>query len=81
VNSIEKTKFYVSYSQQNLRFNNSKLFLHHKQYSTIMPVNFYLTKRFFSAWHHPDSFSRGGECSKPWLWRDPYPAIMARLHA
>ena len=20
-------------------------------------------------------------CSKPWLWRDPYPAIMARLHA
>ncbi len=47
VNSIEKTKFYVSYSQQNLRFHNSKLFLHHKQYFTIMPVNFYLTKRFF----------------------------------
>ncbi len=47
MNSIEKSKFYVSYSQQNLRFNNSKLFLHHKQYFTIMPVNFYLTKSFF----------------------------------
>ena len=31
----------------NLCFNNSKLFLHHKWYLTIMPVNFYLNKRFF----------------------------------
>jgi hypothetical protein len=40
-------------------------FLRLKWYLTIMPVIFYLNKRFFSAWHHPDSFSRGGECSKP----------------
>ncbi len=32
---------------KNLRFNNSKLFLHLKWYLTIMAVNFYLNKRFF----------------------------------
>ncbi len=46
VNSIIKTKN-ISYSQQNLGFNNSKLFLHLKWYLTIMPVNSYPNKRFF----------------------------------
>ncbi len=32
---------------KNLRFNNSKLFLHLKLHLTIMLVNFYLNKSFF----------------------------------
>ncbi len=42
-----KNKMFISYSQQNLRVNNSKLFLHLKWYFAIMPVNFYLNKGFF----------------------------------
>jgi hypothetical protein len=47
VNSIRKTNFLSPTLNKNLRFNNSKLFLHLKWYLTIMPVNFYLNKRFF----------------------------------
>ncbi len=47
MNSIEKKNFYGLLLSTNLRFNNSKLFLHLKWYLTIMPVIFYLTKRFF----------------------------------
>ena len=43
----KKNEIFISYSQQNLRFHNSKLFLHPKWYLTIMPVNFYLNKGFF----------------------------------
>jgi hypothetical protein len=32
---------------KNLRFNNSKRFLHLKWYLIIMPVNFYINKMFF----------------------------------
>ncbi len=37
----KKNKIFISYSQQNLHFHNSKLFLHPKWYLTIMLVNFY----------------------------------------
>ncbi len=65
MNSIRNTIFLSPTLNKNLRLNNSKLFLHLKWYLTIMLINFYLNKRFFSAWHHPDSFSRGGECHRP----------------
>jgi hypothetical protein len=47
MNSIRKTIFLSPTLNKNLRFNNSKLFLHLKLYLTIMPANFYLNKRFF----------------------------------
>ncbi len=47
MNSIRKTKFLSSTLNKNLRFKNSKLFLHLKWYLTIMLVNFYLNKRIF----------------------------------
>jgi hypothetical protein len=47
VNSSRKTIFLSPTLNKNLRFNNSKLFLHLKWYLTIMLVNFYLNKRFF----------------------------------
>ncbi len=47
MNSINKTKFYASYSQQTYVLIIVKLFLHHKWHLTIMPFNFYLIKRFF----------------------------------
>ncbi len=47
MNSIRKTKNLFPTLNKNLCFNNSKLFLQLKWYLTIMPVNFYLTKRFF----------------------------------
>jgi hypothetical protein len=43
----QEKRIFISYSQQNLRFHNSKLFLHPEWYLTIMPVNFYLNKSFF----------------------------------
>ena len=46
-NSITKTKTIYLPLSTNLRFSNSKLFLHLKWYVTIMPVNFYLNKSFF----------------------------------
>jgi hypothetical protein len=46
MNFIRKTNFLSSTLNKNLRFNNSKIFLHLKWYLTIMLVNFYL-KRFF----------------------------------
>jgi len=73
VNSIKNAKL-ISYSQQTYASIIVNLFLHLKWYYPIMPVNFYLElKRFFSAWLHPDSFSRGGECHRPWYWRETYP--------
>jgi hypothetical protein len=42
-----KTNFLSPTLNKNLRFNNSKLFLHLKWYLTIMLINFYLNKRFF----------------------------------
>ncbi len=42
-----KNDFFSPTLNKNLRFNNSKLFLHLKWYLTIMLVNFNLNKRFF----------------------------------
>ncbi len=43
----KKNKILGLLRSTNLCFNNSKLFLHHKWYLTIMPVNFYLHTDFF----------------------------------
>ncbi len=47
MNSIRKTIFLSPTLNKNLRFNNSKLFLHLRRYLTIMLIIFYLNKRFF----------------------------------
>jgi hypothetical protein len=68
-----KNAKFISYSQQtyaNMIVKN--LFLHLKWYYPIMLVNFYLNLKFFFR-VHPDSFSRGGECHRPWYWREIYP--------
>ncbi len=31
-----------------------------------MPVIFHLRLKVFSAWLHPDNFSHGGQCHRPW---------------
>ncbi len=47
MNSIIKTKFLSPTLNKNLRFNNSKLFLHLKWHLTIMLIIFYLIKQVF----------------------------------
>jgi len=60
VNSMKNAKF-ISYSQQTYASMIVKLPLHLNWYYPIMPLNFFASeRRFFFAWLHPDSFSRGG---------------------
>jgi hypothetical protein len=69
-----KNAKFISYSQQtytNIIVKN--LFLHLKWHLPIMLVNLYLKLKVFSVWLHPDSFSRGGECHRPWYWWERYP--------
>jgi hypothetical protein len=49
MNLIRNMNFLSPTLNKNLRFNNSKLFLHLKWYLTIMLVNFYPNTWFFSA--------------------------------
>jgi hypothetical protein len=69
-----KNMKFISYSQQTYASMIVKLSLHLKWYYPIMPVIFFTSKRkFFFARLHPDSFSRGGECHRPWYWWDYLP--------
>jgi len=69
-----KNAKFISYSQQTYANKIVKnLFLHLKRHLPNMLVIFYLKLKVFFAWLYPDSFSYGGECHRPWYWREIYP--------